>query len=194
MKEKIMLMYKNYRESRRSKSKLNKGVLKLLLMLVFLKLISVVSFGVMCTLDDDVTLKVAYNGYGSAKVTKSDVDYTLEFNNVDDIEEVIIKEGVTTIGNNAFEGFNNLKKITIPNSVTSIELCAFERCSSLESIVILNSAINIKCYAFFGCTNLKDVYYIGSKQDWEEIYSVVGNDSLDRAKIHYLGDKLEVKN
>ena len=50
------------------------------------------------------------------------------------IKEVVIKDGVTSIGDYAFDGCSRLRSITIPNSVTSIEHGAFEDCSNLRSI------------------------------------------------------------
>jgi hypothetical protein len=44
------------------------------------------------------------------------------------IMSVIIKDGVTTIGNNVFYGCSGLTSVTIPNSVTSIGDDAFYNC------------------------------------------------------------------
>ncbi|MBQ3082180.1 MAG: leucine-rich repeat protein, partial [Clostridia bacterium] len=50
------------------------------------------------------------------------------------VKNVIIPEGVTSIGSSAFRDCSNLTSITIPNSVTSIGDYAFSGCSSLVSI------------------------------------------------------------
>ena len=75
-----------------------------------------------------------------------------------DITSVEIKNGITSIGANAFNTCRNLKSITIPNSVTSITDGAFRNCAALTSITIPNSVTSIGYYAFDGCTGITDVY------------------------------------
>ena len=50
------------------------------------------------------------------------------------ISTVIIQNGVTTIGNDAFAECKNLTSVTIPNSVKTIEEAAFWYCTSLTVI------------------------------------------------------------
>lgn len=54
---------------------------------------------------------------------------------INSLEKVIIENGVTTIGENAFYGCA-LSSINIPQSVTSIGIGAFSSCSSLTSITV----------------------------------------------------------
>ncbi len=70
------------------------------------------------------------------------------------IKSVIIEDGVTKIGVNAFGGCTSLTSVTIPNSVYSIDEKAFYHCSSLTSITIPNSVTSIGKWAFSGCTSL----------------------------------------
>lgn len=74
-----------------------------------------------------------------------------------DILVVIIKDGVTNIGNSAFFGCSALSFVSIPNSVTTIGANAFFGCTSLPYIEIPNGVTSIGDRAFFGCTNLTDV-------------------------------------
>ena len=70
---------------------------------------------------------------------------------------VIIPEGVTSIGNQAFYECSNLTSITIPEGVTSIGNEAFCRCSSLTNITIPKSVTSIGNQAFRGCYNLTSI-------------------------------------
>ena len=50
------------------------------------------------------------------------------------ITTVVIAEGITIIGRNAFDGCDYLERIQIPNTVTSIGISAFPDCYKLERI------------------------------------------------------------
>ena len=74
------------------------------------------------------------------------------FKNNNQITEVVITDGVTTIGSNAFADCKNLKRIFIPDSITFIETSAFDGSGTLLKIpnknkngYILNRTIMIFC-------------------------------------------------
>ncbi len=68
-----------------------------------------------------------------------------------------IINGVTSIGDSAFEKCINLTNITIPDGVMSIDIRAFENCTSLTSITIPNGVTSIGYEVFSGCTNLTSI-------------------------------------
>ncbi len=70
------------------------------------------------------------------------------------IKSVLINDGVTSIGNDAFYECYRLTSVMIPNSVTSIGYVAFSGCSSLTSVTIPNSVISIGYNAFYYCSSL----------------------------------------
>ncbi len=74
------------------------------------------------------------------------------------ITEVIIEEGVTSIGNNAFKDCKSLTNVTLLGDVTRIGWYAFKNCTRLTSITIPDSVTEIVSDAFYGCKNLKSVY------------------------------------
>ena len=73
------------------------------------------------------------------------------------IRKVIIKDGVTNIGNYAFSLCSNMTSVTIPKSVTRIGYCAFKYCFCLISITIPNSVTSIKSNTFEGCSSLTSI-------------------------------------
>ena len=84
-------------------------------------------------------------------------------------ENVVIPDGVTAIGNEAFKNKVFIKTVFIPNTVTHIGYDAFSGCRGLISVDIPNSVTSTYNEVFDGCSNLKSVSlsnalnYIGSK-------------------------------
>ncbi|MBE6924879.1 MAG: zinc-ribbon domain-containing protein [Ruminococcaceae bacterium] len=74
-----------------------------------------------------------------------------------EISLIVIEDGATSIGNQAFRGCNNLKEIIIPDTVKRIGNGAFTGCESLEEISIPNGIEEIEKETFKECTNLADV-------------------------------------
>ena len=74
-----------------------------------------------------------------------------------DVKQIIIGDGVTTIGQAAFRNRGSLTSVTIPNSVTTIGVYAFSGCSSLTSVTIPNSVTTIGESAFNQCSSLISV-------------------------------------
>ena len=62
-----------------------------------------------------------------------------------------------------------MTNIVIPDGVTSIGNYAFRYCSSLESITIPDSMTSIGDYVFYNCRLLTDITYEGTKAQWNEI-------------------------
>lgn len=106
------------------------------------------------------------------------------FNGCDALTSVTIPDSVTSIDSFAFTDCSGLASIVIPEGVKSIEFCVFSGCSSLASITIPESVTEINTNAFDMCDQLKDVYYLGSCEQWKEIYIISDNTVLFDATIH----------
>ena len=73
------------------------------------------------------------------------------------ITEVVIENGVTSIGTYAFYKCTALKSISIPSSLKSIGSNAFEYCKSLPGILIPEGVASIGSNAFYNCSKINEV-------------------------------------
>ena len=128
------------------------------------------------------------------------------------VKKVVIKDGVLSIPDHAFNAHTGITEITIPASVTDIGVGAFFRCTGISEIHIPEGVQTIFNETFYGCSNLKtlyfpisltkvigfattesgltDVYYAGTEDDWKKIEIIAdGNDELLKATIHYQGEE-----
>ena len=71
--------------------------------------------------------------------------------------EILIPEGVASIGDRAFGDCTRLKSIVIPGSVQSIGRWAFTTCIRLQSVVIPEGVESIGVLAFNHCKSLESI-------------------------------------
>ena len=110
-------------------------------------------FGAESSADSDVYLPLALKKI----VFTGSYIHSYAYENCTWLEEVVLPDSVTSIGNYAFSGCSSLASVAIPDSVTSIGDYAFSGCSSLESVVIPDSVTSIGDWAFSGCSGLTSV-------------------------------------
>ena len=77
--------------------------------------------------------------------------------NIGNVKQIVIKDGVTTINERAFMDCGNLINIGIPSSVTTMGMQAFMNCRSLTSIEIPSSVTSIWESVFENCSGLTSV-------------------------------------
>ena len=113
------------------------------------------------TCGDNVTWTLDANGTLTISGKGAMADYYIFsvpwYDTRSQVKTVIIKNGVTSIGNCAFADCSSLTSATIPNSVTGIGNWAFFGCSSLTSATIPDSVTSIGEDAFNGCKSLTSV-------------------------------------
>ena len=73
------------------------------------------------------------------------------------LTEVILLDGVTSIGDYAFSGCYKLPTISFPNSVESIGHYAFYNCNAMNNLTIPSSVTAIASDAFSGCDGLSSI-------------------------------------
>lgn len=73
--------------------------------------------------------------------------------------DVVIPEGVTEIGDGAFENCAGLTGVTIPEGVTAIGERAFAGCIGLTGVILPDGLIRLGEGVFMNCTGLTDVSF-----------------------------------
>ncbi len=84
------------------------------------------------------------------------LDKLVGANIVDNFTAVILREGVTTIGDDAFDNCKNLAEVTIPSTVTRIGDSAFAS-TAISKLALPDGLLEIGTSAFASCTQLKEV-------------------------------------
>lgn len=79
------------------------------------------------------------------------------FSNYHILKNIILSDTVNSIGSSAFYYNNNLKSITLSKNLTLISDRAFRDCRSLTEINIISKIAKILDYAFQGCVSLEKI-------------------------------------
>lgn len=101
---------------------------------------------------DTKILTISSNGGTTAWKSNSSIG-------VGDIKEIVIQEGVTSIGIRAFLGCTNMVNVSFPKTITSIEDAAFSSCTSLENVILPDGITYIPKSIFRKCTSLTNITF-----------------------------------
>lgn len=101
------------------------------------------------SMSKDGTLVISGNG----KVTK----YFSDDKNIkaEQIQRIVVEEGITELGNKCFAGLTEVKEITLPTTLQVIGYASFTGCNSLQTVKIPDAVKRIESYAFSSCENLQ---------------------------------------
>ena len=114
-------------------------------------------------------------GNGEMEPAMESVTYFPWYPVEDQIQHVVIGEGVTTVGKEAFSGYGDkygaLEDVSFPSTLKSIGEEAFERCPALKEVTFPASLESIDTEAFFLCTGLESVTFAGA--------TAVGKDAFE---------------
>ena len=83
------------------------------------------------SLGQDGALTISGKGDMKNYTYKSEMPW---YKYISKIKSVVIKEGVTSIGDYAFYGMTGMTKITIPKGITSIGAYAFKNSTALDGV------------------------------------------------------------
>lgn len=138
--------------------------------------------GVVWIFTDDGTLTISSDGSGDGVIEASAGQTSLSSIS-SAVQSIVIEQGIITIGDSAFQGFNALKYVSIAGSVSSIGYQSFAFCTQLSavdfmgtsslqsigqaaftntaisSICIPDSVTNISEEAFLSCNELNAVQF-----------------------------------
>lgn len=111
---------------------------------------------------DESTKTLTFSGEGEMNVYTTDIfgDTYIkpEWSDLkDEVEHVIINEGVTDIGKHAFLSFSKLQDVKIASTVEIIDVAAFEECKALAEITLPKGLKEFGEEAFFGCSSLTSI-------------------------------------
>ena len=107
-------------------------------------------------LDNDGTLTISGSGdmynFDIPGLDSPIIDgyYISPWNYRELVKKVVIEDGVTSIGCNAFSYLNRISEVVLPDSLKSIGDYAFEWCSALLDIKIPSGVDTFGCRVFYG--------------------------------------------
>ncbi|MBQ9348401.1 MAG: leucine-rich repeat domain-containing protein [Oscillibacter sp.] len=120
----------------------------------------------------------------------------------DQVVMLVVDDGISNVGDYAFQGFANLISVDLSADVKTIGASAFADCTGLETLELAAGLETVQQMAFKGCTGLTSVS-LGPKmgmvganafQDCEKLESITLNGGLARLDATMLSGCAALKN
>jgi hypothetical protein len=165
--------------------KTTKGLISVLLLLIGAATTVYAQSGTTGTLTwtlDNGTLTISGEGEMPDYIDKHSPWYGLP------VITVVIEEGVTSIGSEAFIFCSNLTSFTVPEGIKRIGENAFAYCSKLTSFTISGSVTNIGYFVFEGCNKLTDIIVENDNENYSSLDGILFNKAKTEL-IHCPGGK-----
>lgn len=139
---------------------------------------------------EDGTLEIS----GTGAMDEWTVESDRPWNDLrDKITNVVIGEGVTTIGERAFSYFSNVTEFIIPEGVETISYYAFANCKNLTSIYLSSTVTSFVWYHIFGDDSLKEIIVSEDNERLTSVDGIVYNKDITHLIISPAGyDKSEI--
>lgn len=143
-----------------------------------------------------VSLNSNYKAEGPLQFAKH-----LYWNGVE-VRDLVVPDGVTSISDYLFLGYEPLISLTLPEGLTAIGKSAFEECTSLATVKLPSTLTTIDNYAFRGDSKLYEVYNLSSLEltpgstngGYVAYYAKVIHTSADEPSIFFAEGKFKFYN
>ena len=190
-----------------------KKLVSILLVILCVMSLTVASFAAVNLYDDSQDLTwtlengtLTITGEGEMADKNGGEDWTQGY--AADIKKIVITDGITRIGKNAFGrtlfyvydhpinwNCENLEEVQIAEGVESIGEGAFGSATSLKTVYIPSTLKEIEVDAFGDCTAIEDVYFNGTPEQWAALKLEIAdnNDYLVNAEVHFPGEDDEAE-
>lgn len=83
---------------------------------------------------------------------------------INDIKNVVIKSGVTSVYTGSFQNGVNITSVSLPDTLTTFKASVFRGCTRLAELTLPESLQTIGNNVFIGCTKLKEITIPASVQ------------------------------
>ncbi|MBQ5670999.1 MAG: leucine-rich repeat protein, partial [Oscillospiraceae bacterium] len=100
------------------------------------------------------------------------------------VRVIIVEEGITDLGDQAFYGCTKLVRLVLPEGVTTIGQYAFHA-TSLNDITLPVSLKSVHAGVLMSGGPNTDIHYKGTEAQWNAIEFGENNDGFTRANIHF---------